>query len=113
MAQSISVSSQPATSQVSTGMRFAALVQNLATLTLLLLALPINATIVLVSLLLKVSGCAELFVSLLTRGEAISKSCDEPHPTGECFVSLSRTLRVNVPLAMTNAQLILPKYLLT
>ncbi len=54
MAQSISVSSQPATSQISTGMRFAALVQNLATLTLLLLALPINATIVLVSLLLNI-----------------------------------------------------------
>ncbi|MGB6298424.1 MAG: ATP-grasp domain-containing protein [Rivularia sp. (in: cyanobacteria)] len=56
MAQSsISVSSsQIATPSISIGMRFIALFQNLATLTLLLLALPINATIVLISLLLNI-----------------------------------------------------------
>ncbi|MEO1560614.1 MAG: ATP-grasp enzyme, partial [Cyanobacteria bacterium J06632_19] len=52
---SISVSSsQPATPPISIGIRFLALFQNLATLTLLLLALPINATIVLISLLLNI-----------------------------------------------------------
>ena len=45
-------SSQNATPSVSIGMRFVALLQNLATLTLLLLVLPINATIVLITLLL-------------------------------------------------------------
>ena len=55
MAQSISVSSsQSVTPPISVGMRFAALCQNLATLTLLLLALPINATIVVISQLLNI-----------------------------------------------------------
>ncbi|MEM9923829.1 MAG: ATP-grasp domain-containing protein [Cyanobacteria bacterium P01_D01_bin.50] len=55
MTQSISVSSsQSVASPISVGMRFRALVQNLATLILLLLALPINATIVFISLVLSI-----------------------------------------------------------
>jgi predicted ATP-grasp superfamily ATP-dependent carboligase len=50
MAQSISLSSKPAAPPISLQARFIALFQNLGTLTLLLLALPINAGIVLVSL---------------------------------------------------------------
>ncbi|AFY52745.1 putative ATP-grasp enzyme [Rivularia sp. PCC 7116] len=48
------LSSQTATHTISLGRRFVALVQNLATLTALLLALPINATIVFISLVLKI-----------------------------------------------------------
>ncbi len=55
MAQSISVSSsQPAKPSISLSMRFVGLGKSLATLTLLLLALPINATIVFISLLLNI-----------------------------------------------------------
>ncbi|MEL6458718.1 MAG: ATP-grasp enzyme, partial [Cyanobacteria bacterium J06621_15] len=53
MAQSIPVpSSQNATPDISLGMRFFAFIQNIATLTILLLVFPINATIVLISTLL-------------------------------------------------------------
>ncbi|NJS16151.1 MAG: hypothetical protein HC787_02475 [Nostocaceae cyanobacterium CSU_2_110] len=40
------------------------------------------------------------------RSEAISNPCDEPHPTGECFVSLRSTRNDNI-------QLILHEYLYT
>ena len=55
MTQSISASSsQSVVPPISLGMRLKALAQNLATLILLLLALPINATIVFISLLLNI-----------------------------------------------------------
>lgn len=56
MAQSISVSStsKSVNPQISSDMRFVALVQNLATLTLLLFALPINISIVLASSLFNI-----------------------------------------------------------
>ncbi len=47
-----------------------------------------------------ISGYEKLFVSLLTRGEAFS----------EAAASLNASFH-SVPLAMTNVQLILPKYL--
>lgn len=51
MAQSISVSSSPAIPSLSLETKIAVIIQNILTLALLLLALPINATIVLVTLL--------------------------------------------------------------
>ncbi|HEY9798802.1 MAG TPA: ATP-grasp domain-containing protein [Leptolyngbyaceae cyanobacterium] len=52
MAQSISLSSSPATPSVPLQARVAAILQNIGTLTLLLLALPINASIVFISWLI-------------------------------------------------------------
>lgn len=53
MAQSISFSSAPATPSVPSTSKIAAIFPNIGTLTLLLLALPINASIVLITLLLR------------------------------------------------------------